>query len=75
MVRSGNEILYGFDRAASEEFNVCISDLELEDLSTRGVWFSWSNKRGGLGIIKASWIGSWLILAGLMFFPILKLFF
>lgn len=49
VVRKANERLEGFDRAASTEFNDCLDSLEMDDMMAKGFWYTWTNKRGGLG--------------------------
>lgn len=65
IVRARAERLEEFDSNAVGDFNNCLEDLEMEDLPTKGFWFSWSNKRGGLGdnkskldraLINPSWL-------------------
>ncbi|XP_058217415.1 uncharacterized protein LOC131328490 [Rhododendron vialii] len=36
-----------FDVNAGGEFNKCLEDIGMEDLNTKGSWFTWSNKRSG----------------------------
>lgn len=55
-VRVAPERLVGFDSTAALEFNECLSDIEHDDLPSKGFWFTWSNKRGGLEIIKVELI-------------------
>lgn len=53
MVRSPNERLEGFDGNASAEFNQCIEDINMQEMITKGFWYTWSNKRGGNGANKS----------------------
>lgn len=39
----------GFDSLAAGDFYQCLFDIDMEDLVTKGIWFSWSNRRGGMG--------------------------
>lgn len=38
-----------FDANATGEFNKCIEDIEVEELNSKGLWFTWSNKQVGTG--------------------------
>lgn len=38
-----------FDSDAAFEFCQCLIDIIMEELITRGCWFTWSNRRGGCG--------------------------
>ncbi|KAG5536987.1 hypothetical protein RHGRI_024426 [Rhododendron griersonianum] len=65
VVRRLLERLVGFDNSASLEFNSCLDDICMDDMPFKGLWFTWSNKRGGLGNIKSKMDrvlvnGSWL---------------
>lgn len=60
--------MYGFDHSTASEFNDCLHALELDDLTTKGFWFTWTNKRGGLGdnkskldsaMVNASWLSAY----------------
>lgn len=44
-----SERMGDFDSSAAGEFNQCLLDINMEELATRGSWFTWSNKRGGGG--------------------------
>ena len=41
------------DSSAAEEFNSCLEDIDTEDMPSKGFWFTWTNKRGGVGDIKS----------------------
>lgn len=54
-----------FDSAAASEFCQCLIDINMEELVSRGCWFTWSNKRGGGGdnlsridrvVINSGWL-------------------
>ncbi|KAI8527724.1 hypothetical protein RHMOL_Rhmol12G0096700 [Rhododendron molle] len=53
IVRSASERLVGYAAAASDEFNSCLTDIEQDDMPSKGLWFTWSNKRNGLGDNKS----------------------
>ncbi|KAI8553502.1 hypothetical protein RHMOL_Rhmol05G0020800 [Rhododendron molle] len=36
-----------FHASAASDFNSCLEDIEMEDLNSKGLWFTWSNKRTG----------------------------
>lgn len=36
-----------FDVATASEFRQCLFAINMEELITRGAWFTWSNRRGG----------------------------
>ncbi|KAF7124850.1 hypothetical protein RHSIM_Rhsim12G0100000 [Rhododendron simsii] len=36
-----------FDASSALDFNNCLEDVEMEDLNSKGLWFTWSNKRTG----------------------------
>ncbi|KAH7845047.1 hypothetical protein Vadar_034581 [Vaccinium darrowii] len=42
-----------FDYTTAASFNSCIADIEIDDLPAKGFWFSWSNRSGGMGLIKS----------------------
>ncbi|KAH7861825.1 hypothetical protein Vadar_031371 [Vaccinium darrowii] len=65
VVRNPTERLMGFDRGASDEFNACLDSVGMDDMPSKGFWFTWSNKRSGLGdnkskldrvLINAGWL-------------------
>ncbi|KAI8558971.1 hypothetical protein RHMOL_Rhmol04G0137800 [Rhododendron molle] len=71
VVRKTNERLEGFD-TASTEFIDCLASLEMDDMLAKGFWYTWTNKRGGLGanmskldraFVNLTWmnvfLGSW----------------
>lgn len=65
VVRQMSERLVGFDSNFALEFNSCLDDIEMEDMTFKGMLFTWSNKRGGMGHIKSKLDrvlinGSWL---------------
>lgn len=69
-----SERMGDFDSSAAGEFNQCLIDINMEELATRGSWFTWSNKRGGGGanmsrIDRVLVNGDWLDM-----FPNLRLF-
>lgn len=47
------ERLEGFDGAAASDFNDCLNAISMQEMVTKGFWFTWSNKRGGLGDNKS----------------------
>ncbi|KAH7834595.1 hypothetical protein Vadar_017721 [Vaccinium darrowii] len=53
VVRKPEERVSGFDAAATTDFNDCLDNLNMEDMVTKGFWFTWTNKRGGLGDNKS----------------------
>lgn len=53
VVRKMAERMEGFHNDAAVEFNDCLHDLKLEDMPTKGFWYTWTNKRGGLGDNKS----------------------
>lgn len=53
VVRRPNERLTGFDQAATYDFNDCLESLNMEDMPSRGFWFTLSNRRGGMGVNKS----------------------
>ncbi|KAH7867459.1 hypothetical protein Vadar_033759 [Vaccinium darrowii] len=53
VVRHPKERVEGFDPIASADFNKCIEDINMQEMVTKGFWFTWSNKRGGNGAIKS----------------------
>ncbi|KAM7462180.1 hypothetical protein LguiA_030314 [Lonicera macranthoides] len=48
IVRTHEERVGGnmVDRAEMEDFNCCLHDIEVDDMSTKGLPFTWDNKRG-----------------------------
>lgn len=38
-----------FDTIGTGDFNKCIEDIEMEDLNSKGLRFTWSNKQAGAG--------------------------
>ncbi|KAH7850084.1 hypothetical protein Vadar_027677 [Vaccinium darrowii] len=79
VVRKRSERLHGFDSNAVDDFNSCLDGLDMDDMPTNGFWFSWSNKRGGLGdnkskldraLVNPGWINefpnsdAWLLAPG-----------
>lgn len=52
-VRRPNERLEGFDVRSASDFNSCVEDVEMQELVTKGYWYTWTNKRGGLGSNKS----------------------
>ncbi|KAG5526206.1 hypothetical protein RHGRI_032472 [Rhododendron griersonianum] len=53
VVQRPNERLMGFDQATAYDFNDCLESLNMEDMPSRGFWFTWSNRRGGMGVNKS----------------------
>ncbi|KAH7848240.1 hypothetical protein Vadar_001278 [Vaccinium darrowii] len=53
VVRRLSERLDGFDSNAALEFNTCLHDIGMDDMPFKGLLFTWSNKRGGVGDIKS----------------------
>lgn len=51
--QSERSIANNFDIAAADEFNSCLEDIDMEDLNSTGFFFTWSNKRGGLGNVRS----------------------
>lgn len=65
VVRKPEERLVGFNATAALEFNDCQGLVGLDGMPSKGYWFTWSNRRGGLGeicskldrvIINAGWM-------------------
>ncbi|KAH7833682.1 hypothetical protein Vadar_008721 [Vaccinium darrowii] len=42
-----------FDGLSTLDFNSCLEAIDMEDLASKGSWFTWSNRRGGMGFIKS----------------------
>ncbi|KAH7850805.1 hypothetical protein Vadar_003220 [Vaccinium darrowii] len=42
-----------FDGLSTLDFNACLEAIDMEDLASKGSWFTWSNRRGGIGFIKS----------------------
>ena len=38
-----------FDFSDATDFNSCLEDIDMEDLTSKGFWFTRSNGCGGLG--------------------------
>lgn len=53
VVRQMSERLVGFDCNSALEFNSCLDFIEMDDMPFKGLLFTWSNKRGGMGHIKS----------------------
>lgn len=53
VVRSLWERLVSLDAAATFDFNSCLHDINMQDMFTKGFWFTWTNKMGGLGDKKS----------------------
>ncbi|KAG5535782.1 hypothetical protein RHGRI_023523 [Rhododendron griersonianum] len=53
VVRKMTKRLVGFDANAAMEFNACLDTIGMDDMPFKGLWFTWSNKRGGGGDIKS----------------------
>ena len=49
VVLKSSERIGEFDHNSAAEFSQCLVDIEMEELPTRGCWFTWSNKQGGGG--------------------------
>ena len=51
-VRSVNEKsdMDSFDTTAIAEFNACVRDVEIDDLTAKGFFLTWSGKGGGFGV-------------------------
>ncbi|KAG5552845.1 hypothetical protein RHGRI_010825 [Rhododendron griersonianum] len=49
VVRSPIERLVGFDESAAADFNRCLEDINMQDMFTKGYWYTWTNKGGGGG--------------------------
>ncbi|KAH7834537.1 hypothetical protein Vadar_017123 [Vaccinium darrowii] len=69
VVRKPSERLEGFDSTAAAEFNSCIDFLNMDDMPTKGFWYTRSNKRGGDGdnksrldraVVNAGWMDDYL---------------
>lgn len=52
-VRLSSERLVGFDSTAASEFNQCLYGISQDDLPVKGFWYTWTNKRGGVGDNKS----------------------
>ncbi|KAH7857816.1 hypothetical protein Vadar_016806 [Vaccinium darrowii] len=48
VVRSPDERIVGLDEVAASDFNNCLADICMHNMVTKGYWFTWTNKRGGL---------------------------
>lgn len=53
VVRRPDERLEGFNESAAADFNSCLEDKSMHEMVTKGYWFTWSNKRSGLGDSKS----------------------
>lgn len=53
VVRSPDERIVGFDEVAASDFNNCLDEICMHNMVTKGYWFMWTNKRGGLGDNKS----------------------
>ncbi|KAH7858770.1 hypothetical protein Vadar_027812 [Vaccinium darrowii] len=53
VVRRRSERVLGFDVGVAAEFNTCLDSIDMDDMPSKGMWFTWSNKRGGLGDVKS----------------------
>lgn len=53
VVRRSDERLVGFDSSAACEFNDCLAHIGMDDMPYKGYWFTWSNRRAGLGEIRS----------------------
>lgn len=53
VVRRPDERIEGFDASAADDFNSCITDINMQEMMTKGFWYTWTNKRGGLGNNKS----------------------
>ncbi|GFZ06069.1 hypothetical protein Acr_18g0002390 [Actinidia rufa] len=42
-----------FDMYVTAEFNACVRDVEIDDLTTKGLFFTWSGKEEGMGYRKS----------------------
>lgn len=50
----GNQLrLVGFDDYAGSEFNDCLLEIARDDFPSKGFWFTWTNKRGGVEAHKS----------------------
>ena len=50
-VNERNDVEY-FDDDDDAEFNSCIEDIAVEDLNAKGFFFTWSSRRGGMGVLE-----------------------
>lgn len=41
------ERMGSFDTYVASDFSQCLFDINMEDLLTRGAWFTWTNRQGG----------------------------
>ncbi|KAH7843849.1 hypothetical protein Vadar_021345 [Vaccinium darrowii] len=53
VVRKRFERLVGFDNNVAMDFNDCLDIIGMDDMPFKGMWFTWSNKRGGMDDIKS----------------------
>lgn len=65
VVCRSSERLGNFDVTVAAEFRQCLFDINMEELTTRGAWFTWTNRRGGAGanmsrldrvVVNAGWL-------------------
>ncbi|KAG5547471.1 hypothetical protein RHGRI_013234 [Rhododendron griersonianum] len=54
VVRKPDARMEGFDSTASADFNSCLHAIEMDDMPSKGFWFTWSNKGVGAGITKVT---------------------
>lgn len=50
-VRRVNEKSEG--SSVADDFNLCLEDIDMEELTSKGFWFTWSNKRRGEANIRS----------------------
>ncbi|KAH7840355.1 hypothetical protein Vadar_015873 [Vaccinium darrowii] len=65
VVLRSSERIGEFDSQAASEFRQCLFEINMEEMVTRGFWFTWTNRRGGGGanmskidrvLVNASWL-------------------
>lgn len=53
VVRRPSKRMVGFDMSAAFDFNSCLEDINMQDMLTKGYWYTWTNKQGGAGSNKS----------------------
>lgn len=52
--------LEGFDNIVAADFNSCLDFINMDDMPTKGFWYTWSNQTGG-GATRVGLTELWLI--------------
>ncbi|KAH7844852.1 hypothetical protein Vadar_032379 [Vaccinium darrowii] len=72
VVLRSSERIGEFDLPAASEFRQCLLDTNMEEMITRGFWFTWTNCRGGGGanmsridrvLVNNSWLDDLFVLS------------